>query len=267
MAEEEFDEGEMEVAAILVDLPSLVLARAGLRRRRQQKSPPPRLEMEILSWGRRRPRTAHPEPAATAEEEEEEKPAAVVAAAVADSAAGEDRGAGAASPDTPLAFPEHTDEEGAPAEETKELAHKKWVQQQRGVVASLSSENAHLSKQIEQFKARLLASKSTNDSLKQLQQQQQQTKHKKRDRPEEEEEAARKQKRAAAGERPALGLDLNEPAAAEEAEDGKPQPQWRHRGQQELLQKAALSAAARRRRQDIRRAKAAAGGRARGRRG
>ncbi|XP_048536584.1 uncharacterized protein LOC125515189 [Triticum urartu] len=249
--EGEFSERELEVAAILADLPSIV--RACNRRRRQQEKQQQQARPEIPSWGRRRPRRA-------------------VAAAPAEkpAAAGDDgRSEGVASPDTPLAFPEddeHAEAAAAAATEdaAKACAQDKWAQEQRGVVASLSHENARLLKQIEDFRARLHTSRSTNDSLKQIHQ----SKHKKRHRPEEEEEGQRRWKlQPRAADRPAL--DLNEPAEAD-AEEGRP-PQtaalaaapWVHRGhhhqnqQQQLMQMQ--HKAARRRRQEIRRAKAAAG--------
>ncbi|XP_037456034.1 uncharacterized abhydrolase domain-containing protein DDB_G0269086-like isoform X1 [Triticum dicoccoides] len=254
--EGEFSERELEVAAILADLPSIV--RASNRRRRQQEKQQRRQQArpEIPSWGRRRPRRA---PAEAAAAPPAEKPVA----------ADDDRSEGVASPDTPLAFPEddeHAEAAAAAAteDEAKATAQDKWAQEQRGVVASLSHENAHLLKQIEDFRARLHTSRSTNDSLKQIQQ----SKHKKRHRPEEEDEGRRwRLPQARAADRPAL--DLNEPAEAD-AEDGRqpqiaaPAAQWVHRGhhhqqnqQQQLMQMQ--HKAARRRRQEIRRAKAAAG--------
>uniref|UniRef100_A0A453N140 Uncharacterized protein n=1 Tax=Aegilops tauschii subsp. strangulata TaxID=200361 RepID=A0A453N140_AEGTS len=87
----------------------------------------------------------------------------------------DERSEGVASPDTPLAFPEddeHAEAAAAAAVEdaAKATAQDKWAQEQRGVVASLSHENAHLLKQIEDFRARLHTSRSTNDSLKQIHQ-------------------------------------------------------------------------------------------------
>uniref|UniRef100_A0A453N185 Uncharacterized protein n=1 Tax=Aegilops tauschii subsp. strangulata TaxID=200361 RepID=A0A453N185_AEGTS len=216
--EGEFSERELEVAAILADLPSIV--RACNRRRRQQEKQQ-QARPEIPSWGRRRPRRAPAAPPA-------EKPAA---------AGDDERSEGVASPDTPLAFPEddeHAEAAAAAAVEdaAKATAQDKWAQEQRGVVASLSHENAHLLKQIEDFRARLHTSRSTNDSLKQIHQ----SKHKKRHRPEEEEEEGHRWKlpQARAADRPAL--DLNEPAEAD-AEDGRPPQtaalaaaQWVHRG-------------------------------------
>ncbi|XP_044951458.1 uncharacterized protein LOC123401675 [Hordeum vulgare subsp. vulgare] len=250
--EEGFGERELEVAAILADLPSIV--RACNRRRRQQQKQDAR--PEIPSWGRRRPRRAPAAPPA-------EKPPA----AAADDDGG--RSEGVASPDTPLAFPEDGEHdeatEAAAAEDAaaKACAQDKWAREQRGVVASLSHDNAHLLKQIEDFRARLQTSRSTNDSLKQIHQ----SKHKKRHRPEEEEEERRRWRpQSRAADRPAL--DLNEPAEAD-AEDSRPPQtaaapaaaQWVHRGphqqQQQLMQMQ--HKAARRRRQEIRRAKAAAG--------
>ncbi|KAM0915354.1 hypothetical protein ACQ4PT_010901 [Festuca glaucescens] len=254
VVEEEFSERELEVAAILADLPSIVRAQRRRHRRleKQQQQRP-----EIPTWGRRRPRKAPPALPAV---QVAEKPAA---AAAEDDHTRE----GATSPDTPLAFPDdHHDVED------KAAAHEEWAQQQRGVVASLSHENAHLLKQIEEFRARLETSRSTNESLNQMQQ----SKHKKRHRqPSAEEDEERRpnlQARivAAVADRPAL--DLNEPAEAD-AEDAKPQAvaaQWFHRGhqhQQQLVQqKAALTAAARRRRREIRRAKASGSGASRTRR-
>jgi hypothetical protein len=94
-AEEEFSERELEVAAILADLPSIVRAqRRRHRRLEKQQQLQQQQRPEIPTWGRRRPRKAPPavQPA--------EKPAAA--------AAEDDRGRrdGAASPDTPLAFPD-----------------------------------------------------------------------------------------------------------------------------------------------------------------
>ncbi|KAE8768111.1 protein kintoun-like [Hordeum vulgare] len=157
--EEGFGERELEVAAILADLPSIV--RACNRRRRQQQKQDAR--PEIPSWGRRRPRRAPAAPPA-------EKPPA----AAADDDGG--RSEGVASPDTPLAFPEDGEHdeatEAAAAEDAaaKACAQDKWAREQRGVVASLSHDNAHLLKQIEDFRARLQTSRSTNDSLKQIHQ-------------------------------------------------------------------------------------------------
>ena len=54
--EGEFSERELEVAAILADLPSIV--RACNRRRRQQEKQQQQARPEIPSWGRRRPRKA-----------------------------------------------------------------------------------------------------------------------------------------------------------------------------------------------------------------
>ncbi|KAM0915355.1 hypothetical protein ACQ4PT_010901 [Festuca glaucescens] len=284
VVEEEFSERELEVAAILADLPSIVRAQRRRHRRleKQQQQRP-----EIPTWGRRRPRKAPPALPAV---QVAEKPAA---AAAEDDHTRE----GATSPDTPLAFPDdhHDVEDKAAAHEevrsavpwpirfrfdfrwsltcssASASAHQ-WAQQQRGVVASLSHENAHLLKQIEEFRARLETSRSTNESLNQMQQ----SKHKKRHRqPSAEEDEERRpnlQARivAAVADRPAL--DLNEPAEAD-AEDAKPQAvaaQWFHRGhqhQQQLVQqKAALTAAARRRRREIRRAKASGSGASRTRR-
>uniref|UniRef100_A0A453N0S7 Uncharacterized protein n=1 Tax=Aegilops tauschii subsp. strangulata TaxID=200361 RepID=A0A453N0S7_AEGTS len=122
----------------------------------------------------------------------------------------DERSEGVASPDTPLAFPEDDEHAEAAAAAAVEDAAKataqdkvsrraarsaparlpppirpasipiscssltspsvQWAQEQRGVVASLSHENAHLLKQIEDFRARLHTSRSTNDSLKQIHQ-------------------------------------------------------------------------------------------------
>uniref|UniRef100_A0A8I6Y7Y4 Uncharacterized protein n=1 Tax=Hordeum vulgare subsp. vulgare TaxID=112509 RepID=A0A8I6Y7Y4_HORVV len=229
--EEGFGERELEVAAILADLPSIV--RACNRRRRQQQKQDAR--PEIPSWGRRRPRRAPAAPPA-------EKPPA----AAADDDGG--RSEGVASPDTPLAFPEDGEhDEATEAAAAEDAAAKACAQD----------------KQIEDFRARLQTSRSTNDSLKQIHQ----SKHKKRHRPEEEEEERRRWRpQSRAADRPAL--DLNEPAEAD-AEDSRPPQtaaapaaaQWVHRGphqqQQQLMQMQ--HKAARRRRQEIRRAKAAAG--------
>ncbi|CAM0947548.1 unnamed protein product [Alopecurus aequalis] len=253
VAEEEFSERELEVAAILADLPSIVRAERRRHRRLEKQQRP-----EIPTWGRRRPRKA---PAAVAAAAEKQPAAAVVAA--------EDdhhRRDGAASPDTPLAFPVDDHEADDDEDRKKAAAQDEWAQQQRGAVASLSHENAHLLK-IEEFRARLETSRSTHDSLSQMQQ----SKHKKRNRPEEEEEEARRWKQQAcpAADRPAL--DLNEPAEAD-GEDARPQivaAQWCHRGhqlQQLMQQKAAQTAAARRRRREIRRAKASVGSSGRTRR-
>ncbi|XP_037456035.1 uncharacterized abhydrolase domain-containing protein DDB_G0269086-like isoform X2 [Triticum dicoccoides] len=233
--EGEFSERELEVAAILADLPSIV--RASNRRRRQQEKQQRRQQArpEIPSWGRRRPRRA---PAEAAAAPPAEKPVA----------ADDDRSEGVASPDTPLAFPEDDEHAEAAAAAATEDEAKATAQD----------------KQIEDFRARLHTSRSTNDSLKQIQQ----SKHKKRHRPEEEDEGRRwRLPQARAADRPAL--DLNEPAEAD-AEDGRqpqiaaPAAQWVHRGhhhqqnqQQQLMQMQ--HKAARRRRQEIRRAKAAAG--------
>uniref|UniRef100_A0ACD5Z8L2 Uncharacterized protein n=1 Tax=Avena sativa TaxID=4498 RepID=A0ACD5Z8L2_AVESA len=152
LAEEEFSERELEVAAILADLPSIVRAQRRRQRRLEQQQ---QQRPEVPTWGRRRPRKA---PAAA------EKPAVVIPSAVDD----DHRMGGAASPDTPLAFPDdrHDNEEDL----KKAAAQDEWAQQQRGVVASLSHENAHLQKQIEEYRARLETSRTTNDSLNQMQQ-------------------------------------------------------------------------------------------------
>ncbi|WVZ78114.1 LOW QUALITY PROTEIN: hypothetical protein U9M48_025877 [Paspalum notatum var. saurae] len=220
--EEGFMEAELQVAAILCDLKSILRARDRRRRRRP----------EIPSWGARRPRSVP-----------EEKPPA--------GAATTERG-GAASPDTPLAYPESGGDD-APADEEEEdackaAAQEQWVQEQHGVVASLSQENAHLLK-IEEYRARLQSSRSANESLRQLQQ------HKVRSQQQQ-----------------AWGLDLNEPApaparAADEDERAPAQAQaqaaaaaaewFRQAHLRAALQKAAVTAGARRRRLEILRAKTA----------
>ena len=100
--EGEFSERELEVAAILADLPSIV--RACNRRRRQQEKQQQQARPEIPSWGRRRPRKALAAPPA-------EKPAA-----------DDDRSEGVASPDTPLAFSEGDDHDEAAAAEDEAKA-------------------------------------------------------------------------------------------------------------------------------------------------
>ncbi|CAN6236937.1 unnamed protein product [Urochloa humidicola] len=247
--EEEFTEAELEVAAILCGLKKALRARERRWRRRMQRlqAPP-----EILSWGRRRPRSMP-----------EEKPAASPPTAPVPACAAAERD-GAASPDTPLAYPESGGDD-APAEEEdgkKPASHEQWVQEQQGVVASLTQENAHLLKQIEEYRARLQSSRSTNESLKQL--------HKvKREQEEQQQEQARKRPRVEA---PAaalgIGLDLNEPARApEEDEHARARAaaaaaaaavEWYRRAQlHAAMRKAAVSAGARRRRLEILRAKPA----------
>ncbi|TKW38350.1 hypothetical protein SEVIR_1G111200v4 [Setaria viridis] len=261
--EEEFTEEEVEVADILCNLKKVLRARERRWRRRMQRLLP--AAPEIPSWGRRRPRSMP-----------EEKPAAAPAPAPPPTAAsGVAERDGAASPNTPLAYPESGGDD-APAEEEdakKPTSHEQWVHEQQGVVASLSQENAHLLKQIEEYRARLESSRSTNESLKQL--------HKVK-REQEEQEQARKRPRVEAQAPPAadpraaaalgLGLDLNEPARAtvEDAQARAQQAQaaaaaaaaaaaeWYRRAQlQAAMRKAAVSAGARRRRLEILRAKVA----------
>ncbi|KAG2655585.1 plectin-like isoform X2 [Panicum virgatum] len=249
--EEEFTDAELEVATILCGLKKTLRARDRRRAQRLLAAP------ELPSWGRRRPRSMP-----------EEKPAAP--APVLLPASGVAERDGAASPDTPLAYPESGGDD-APMEEEedakKPTSHDQWVQEQHGVVASLSQENAHLLT-IEEYRARLQSSRSTNESLKQL--------HKVK-REEEEQEQARKRPRVAA-QAPgaadpraaaALGLDLNEPArAAEEDEQARAQAQaqaaaaaafeyYRFVQRRAAMEKAAVSAGARRRRLEILRAKVA----------
>ncbi|TVU33605.1 hypothetical protein EJB05_25430 [Eragrostis curvula] len=145
---------ELEAAAILCDLTRIIRARDRRRRRRmrrQQLAEAP----EIPSWGRRRLRSVL--------EDGGNKPAAAAAA----------ERDGAASPDTPLAFadslvPEEEEEEEEDNAAKKARAQDGWVQEQRGVVASLSQEKADLLKQIEEYRTRLQSSRSANESLKQL---------------------------------------------------------------------------------------------------
>ena len=66
----------------------------------------------------------------------------------------DDRSEGVASPDTPE-DDEH-DEAVATEDEAKASAQDKWAQEQRGVVASLSHENAHLLKAIFLTKLRIV---------------------------------------------------------------------------------------------------------------
>ncbi|EAZ21540.1 hypothetical protein OsJ_05167 [Oryza sativa Japonica Group] len=148
---EAFTEEEHEVAAILRDLADLVRARHRRRRRRRVQ------REEIPSWGCRRPRT-------TPGEKKPAPPADVGR-----------RHEAAASPDTPLAFlvPDESsgDDVAARAAPPRKApaSHAEWVEEQRAVVASLSQENSHLSKQIEEYRVRLQSSRSTNDGLKQMQ--------------------------------------------------------------------------------------------------
>ncbi|XP_044406087.1 uncharacterized protein [Triticum aestivum] len=108
--EGEFSERELEVAAILADLPSIV--RACNRRRRQQEKQQQQARPEIPSWGRRRPRRAVAGPPAGKPE-----------------AAGDDgRSEGVASPDTPLAFPEDDEHAEAAAAAATEDAAKACAQ-------------------------------------------------------------------------------------------------------------------------------------------
>ncbi|CAL4971788.1 unnamed protein product [Urochloa decumbens] len=221
--EEEFTEAELQVADILCGLKKALRARERRWRRRMQRlqAPP-----EIPSWGCRRPRSMP-----------DEKPAASLAPVPACGAAERD---GAASPDTPLAYPESGGDD-APAEEEgamKPASHEQWVQEQQGVVASLTQENAHLLK------------------VKREQEEQQ--------------EQARKRPRIEAPGAAALGrgLDLNEPARVPE-EDGQQAraraaamaaaaAEWYRRAHlQAAMRKAAVSAGARRRRLEILRAKPA----------
>lgn len=90
---------QLEVAAILCDISRLVRSRHRRRQRARAAAP----HLEILSWGRRRPRSMP-----------EVKPSPVPAPAAAE------RG-GAASPDTPLAYPESGGDD-APPEDKGEVA-------------------------------------------------------------------------------------------------------------------------------------------------
>ncbi|CAL5024373.1 unnamed protein product [Urochloa decumbens] len=251
--EEEFTEAELQVADILCGLKKALRARERRWRRRMQRlqAPP-----EIPSWGCRRPRSMP-----------EEKPAASPAPVPVPACGAAERN-GAASPDTPLAYPESGGDD-APAEEEgamKPTSHEQWVQEQQGVVASLTQENAHLLK-IEEYRARLQSSRSTNESLKQL--------HKVKREQEEQHEQARKRPRieapGAADPRAAAlgrGLDLNEPARAPEEDEQQARAraaamaaaaaEWYRRAHlQAAMRKAAVSAGARRRRLEILRAKPA----------
>uniref|UniRef100_A0A0D9YLH1 Uncharacterized protein n=1 Tax=Oryza glumipatula TaxID=40148 RepID=A0A0D9YLH1_9ORYZ len=250
---EAFTEEEHEVAAILRDLADLVRARHRRRRRRRVQ------REEIPSWGCRRPRT-------TPGEKKPAPPADVGR-----------RHEAAASPDTPLAFlvPDESsgDDVAARAAPPRKApaSHAEWVEEQRAVVASLSQENSHLSKQIEEYRVRLQSSRSTNDGLKQMQR-----KLKRQREHEEEEEVNRKRRVEAAAAadivRPAPVLDLNEPARAPEEDDddavaaakaaaaAAAAAEWYHLGRKRAAMacKAAMTAEARLRRQQIRRDKAAA---------
>jgi hypothetical protein len=74
-AEEEFSERELEVAAILADLPSIVRAqRRRHRRLEKQQQLQQQQRPEIPTWGRRRPRKAPPA-VQPAEKPAAEKPA------------------------------------------------------------------------------------------------------------------------------------------------------------------------------------------------
>ncbi|CAO2041285.1 unnamed protein product, partial [Urochloa humidicola] len=224
--EEEFTEAELEVAAILCGLKKALRARERRWRRRMQRLQEPL--PEIPSWGQRRPRSMP-----------EEKPAVLAPAPVPASCGVAERD-GAASPDTPLAYPESGGDD-APAEEDakKPASHEQWVQEQQGVVASLTQENAHL------LKVKL----------------------------EQEEQQARKRPRIEAPADPlaaaaALGLDLNEPARAPEEDEhararaavaaAAAAAEWYRRAQMHAaMRKATVSAGARRRRLEILRAKPA----------
>ncbi|CAN6242808.1 unnamed protein product, partial [Urochloa humidicola] len=241
--EEEFTEAEAEVAAILCGLKKALRARERRWRRRMQRLQEPL--PEIPSWGRRRPRSMPDEKAA----------------AVPVPACGAVERDGAASPDTPLAYPESGGDD-APTEEDnakKPASHEQWVQERQGVVASLTQENAHLLK-IEEYRARLLSSRSTNESLKQLHKVKLEQEERKRPRIEAPPPAL-----VAADPRAALGLDLNEPARApEEDEHARARTamaaaaEWYRRAQMHAaMRKAAVSAGARRRRLEILRAKPA----------
>ena len=98
--EEEITDAELEVATILCGLKKTLRARGRRRRRRAQRL---LAAPELPSWGRRRPRSMP-----------EEKPAAP--APVLLPASGVAERDGAASPDTPLAYPESGGDD-APMEE------------------------------------------------------------------------------------------------------------------------------------------------------
>uniref|UniRef100_A0A0D9VBH4 Uncharacterized protein n=1 Tax=Leersia perrieri TaxID=77586 RepID=A0A0D9VBH4_9ORYZ len=253
---EAFTEVEHEVAGILSELADLVRARSPRRRRERERK---RREEGIPSWGCRRRRSLIP---AAAEKPDSTPPAHVSVVEVA-----------VASPDTPLVFlPDESsggdDGDDAPPTPTPALAaeadrraappsHAEWVQEQRAVVASLSEENSHLYKQIEEYKIRLQSSRSTNDDLKLMM-------HGKLKRQREEEEKQLKRKLpATAIDRPApeFVLDLNEPARAPEEEDNESAAaaavaEW-YQQQAAIVYKAAMTAEARQRRREIRRAKTA----------
>ena len=97
--EEAFTDAELEVAAILCGLKKTLRARDRRRRRRMQRL---QAAPELPTWGRRRPRSMP-----------EEKPATPAPVLPASGVAGRD---GAASPDTPLAYPESGGDD-APMEE------------------------------------------------------------------------------------------------------------------------------------------------------
>ncbi|CAN6242809.1 unnamed protein product, partial [Urochloa humidicola] len=218
--EEEFTEAEAEVAAILCGLKKALRARERRWRRRMQRLQEPL--PEIPSWGRRRPRSMPDEKAA----------------AVPVPACGAVERDGAASPDTPLAYPESGGDD-APTEEDnakKPASHEQWVQERQGVVASLTQENAHLLKvKLEQEERKRPRIEAPPPAL------------------------------VAADPRAALGLDLNEPARApEEDEHARARTamaaaaEWYRRAQMHAaMRKAAVSAGARRRRLEILRAKPA----------
>ncbi|RLN07033.1 protein kintoun-like [Panicum miliaceum] len=230
--EEEFTDAELEVAAILCDLKKTLRARDRRRRRRMQRL---QAAPEIPSWGRRRPRSMPEEKPAT--------PAPVPAPVLPASGVAERDGA--ASPDTPLAYPDSGGDD-APMEEEdakKPTSHDQWVQEQHGVVASLSQENAHL--------------------LMVKREQEEQEQARKRPRVAAQAPGAADPRAAAA----ALGLDLNEPARApEEDEQARARAQaaavaaaaaaewYRHARLRAAMEKAA---GARRRRLEILRAKVA----------
>ena len=94
--EEAFTDAELEVAAILCGLKKTLRARDRRRMQRLQAAP------ELPTWGRRRPRSMP-----------EEKPATPAPVLPASGVAERD---GAASPDTPLAYPESGGDD-APMEE------------------------------------------------------------------------------------------------------------------------------------------------------
>lgn len=106
---EEFAEEELEVAAILCGLKKALRARERRWRRRMQRLQVQPAAPEIPSWGRRRPRSMP----------EEKQPASP---APAPAPAPVEKRDGAASPNTPLAYPESGGDD-APAEE-EEVAKK-----------------------------------------------------------------------------------------------------------------------------------------------